>query len=78
MLIGLVISLVGSGLQGRTQKKYFANQENINKYSFTNQKDTFLDVEYAEFQKLEIPEVLKQLKFLNLKTPLPSSDYVFY
>ena len=60
-----------------SKKKYFANQENINKYCFTNQKDTFLDVEYAEFQKLEIPEDLKQIKFLNLKTPLPSSDYIF-
>ena len=57
-----------------SNKKYFANQENVNKYCFTNQADTFLDLEYAEFQKFEIPKVLKQTHFLNLKTPLPISD----
>ena len=46
-----------------SNKKYFANQQNINKYCFTNQTDTFLDVDYAEFQKFEIPEVLKQICF---------------
>ena len=57
-----------------SNKKYFANQENINRYCFTNQIDTFLDLEYAEFQTFEIPEVLKQTHLLNLKTPLPISD----
>ena len=57
-----------------SNKKYFANQENINKYSLTTQKGTFLDVDYQEFQKFEIPELLKDLHFFNLKTPLPSSD----
>ena len=57
-----------------SNKKYFANQENINKYSLTTQKNTFLDVDYTEFQNFQIPEVLKQLHFFNLKTPLPSSD----
>mgnify|MGYP001988011399 CR=1 FL=1 len=54
-----------------SKKKYFANQQNINKYCFTNQTDTFLDVDYSEFQKFKIPEVLKQTCYLNLKTPLP-------
>ena len=57
-----------------SNKKYFANQENINRYCITNQIDTFLDLEYAEFQTFEIPEVLKQTHLLNLKTPLPISD----
>jgi len=57
-----------------SNKKYFANQENVNKYCFTNQINTFLDIEYSEFQKFEIPEVLKQTHLLNLKTPLPISD----
>ena len=59
-----------------SNKKYFANQENINKYCFTTQKNTFLDVDYTEFQKLEIPEVLKQTYYFNLKTPLPLSDAI--
>ena len=50
-----------------SNKKYFANQENINKYCFTTQKNTFLDVDYPEFQKFEIPEVLKQTYYFNLK-----------
>ena len=57
-----------------SNKKYFANQQNINKYCFTNQLDTFLDVGYSEFQKFEIPDVLKQTYSLNLKTPLPVSS----
>ena len=61
-----------------SNKKYFVNQENINKYCFTNQKNTFLDVEYAAFQKFEIPECLKQTNFLNLKTSLPSSDQIIF
>ena len=59
-----------------SNKKYFANQQNINKYCFTNQLDTFLDVGYSEFQKFEIPEVLKQTYYFNLKTPLPLSDAI--
>ena len=52
-------------------KKYVANQENINKYCFTNQKDTFLDIPYESFASMEIPEILKETSVLELKTPLP-------
>ncbi len=57
-----------------SHKKYYANQENINKYCHTNQKNTFLDVPYSAFDTLEIPNVLKDTAPLNLETPLPSSD----
>ena len=57
-----------------SNKKYFANQENINKDCYTKQKDTFLDVNYSEFDNLEIPEQLKETVDLNLKTDLPKSD----
>ena len=50
-----------------SNKKYFANQQNINKYCFTNQTDTFLDFDYVEFQKFEIPEILKQICCISLK-----------
>ena len=59
-----------------SNKKYFANQQNINKYCFTNQTDTFLDFDYVEFQKFEIPEVLKQICCISLKTPLPVSSVI--
>lgn len=52
-------------------KKYVANQENINKYCFTQQKGTFLDVPYEAFSTMEVPEVLKETIPLELKTPLP-------
>ena len=52
-------------------KKYVANQNNINKYCFTDQKNTFLDIPYDAFSKLDIPVVLKNTIDLELKTPLP-------
>ena len=55
-------------------KKYVANQDNINKYCFTTQKNTFLDVPYEAFGSMEIPEVLKDTPEIELKTPLPSQN----
>ncbi|RKS53746.1 deoxyribodipyrimidine photo-lyase [Gillisia mitskevichiae] len=52
-------------------KKYVANQENINNYCFTNQQNTFLDVPYESLPLSEIPEILKEVEYLELKTPLP-------
>lgn len=57
-------------------KKYVANQDNINKYCFTQQKNTFLDVPYEAFPSLEIPEVLKDTPQLVLKTPLPKQKTI--
>jgi len=54
-----------------SNKKYVANQDNINKYCFTDQKDTFLDIPYENFLSMEIPETLKETTFLELKTQLP-------
>ena len=59
-----------------SQKKYYANQENINKYCSTSQKDTFLDVPYEDFLTLEIPEKLVDTEFLKLKTILPKKSLV--
>ena len=53
-------------------KKYVANQDNINKYCFTQQTNTFLDVPYEAFPSLGIPEILKDTPQLELKTPLPN------
>lgn len=42
-----------------SQKKYFANQENINKYTYTHQTDTMLDKSYEELATMDIPAILK-------------------
>ena len=55
-----------------SNKKYYANQENINKYCYTHQKVTFLDIQYEEFQNLKIPESLQEIAEINLSTCLPS------
>ena len=57
-------------------KKYVANQDNINKYCFTNQKNTFLDIPYEAFSSLEIPEVLKKTSSVKLETPLPEQKEI--
>ena len=54
-----------------SKKKYYANQDNINKYFFSDQKETFLDVSYDKIQSRKAPGVLKESFPLNLKTKLP-------
>lgn len=54
-----------------SNKKYYANQENINKYCAGEQRGTFLDVEYAEFPDLPVPEVLRETENPVLQTILP-------
>ncbi len=51
-------------------KKYFANQDNLNKYFGGSQKNTFLDVDYSEFETLKIPEILKETEKFSLQTSL--------
>ena len=55
-------------------KEYYANQQNINKYCYTRQKGTFLDVEYEEFDDMEVPEALRDTIIPELKTPLPEKN----
>ncbi len=57
-----------------SNKKYYANQENINKYCGTKQSDTFLDIDYREFPELEIPEILQQTELPLLRTELPKNE----
>ena len=55
-------------------KKYYANQENINKYFESEQRDTFLDVSYDNFENLAVPEVLKDLLDFECSTQLPAGE----
>tara|TARA_B100000683_G_scaffold277677_1_gene337956 strand:+ start:1610 stop:2707 length:1098 start_codon:yes stop_codon:yes gene_type:complete len=58
------------------KKKYFANQENINKYFFSKQRNTFLDLNYEALNKMPIPERLKQVKPFDLNTSLKETEPV--
>lgn len=53
-----------------SSKKYYANQENINKYTGTNQHGTFLDCPYEAFPAAQIPAELYETEVFNLTTPL--------
>jgi deoxyribodipyrimidine photo-lyase len=59
-----------------SNKKYVANQDNINKYCNSNQKSTFLDVPYEAFDDFNVPDELKDLTNPEFETPLPDSDEI--
>ena len=55
-----------------SNKKYIANQENINRYTNTQQRGTYLDVEYEQLAEAPVPEVLKPK--LDAHEVLPFDD----
>ncbi|MDC6468227.1 FAD-binding domain-containing protein, partial [Flavobacteriaceae bacterium] len=59
-----------------SNKKYIANQDNINKYCHTKQSNTFLDISYDDFDTLKIPEVLLEMDSCLLKTPMPEKESI--
>ena len=54
-----------------SSKKYYCNQENINRYTHSNQTKTFLDVAAESLPDAAVPDVLKATIDLNLQTKLP-------
>lgn len=59
-----------------SSKKYYCNQENINRYTNSNQQNSFLDCSYEQLTQLQIPEALQEKSnfFPEMelpKTPLP-------
>jgi deoxyribodipyrimidine photo-lyase len=56
-----------------SSKKYYCNQENINRFTYTHQIDTFLDSPVENLEKILIPDRLKSTILLHLKTTLPDS-----
>jgi deoxyribodipyrimidine photo-lyase len=52
-------------------KKYYANQENINRYCRSSQRGTFMDHDYPELTRQPIPQVLEPCAMPPLLTPLP-------
>lgn len=57
-----------------SNKKYYANQENINNFFYGSQKNTFLDVEYDQFDTLETPSILLETVPFEIKTKLPKLE----
>lgn len=59
-----------------SSKKYYCNQENINKYCNSNQRNTFLDKSYEELPEMKIPDTLQKTTDLSLHTALPKANAV--
>jgi deoxyribodipyrimidine photo-lyase len=56
-----------------SSKKYFCNQENINRYCYTQQTGTFLDRSYDELSAMDKPAALEKTVSFNLSTTLPAT-----
>ena len=54
-----------------SSKKYIANQENINHYTKSNQRNTYLDCSYEELAAVKAPDHLLESTALNLQANLP-------
>jgi deoxyribodipyrimidine photo-lyase len=57
-----------------SSKKYYCNQENINKYTGTNQLQTFLDDSYEHIATMPVPIALEAITTIDLKTNLPQTQ----
>jgi deoxyribodipyrimidine photo-lyase len=54
-------------------KVYYANQENINKYTHSTQLNSFLDIPYEAFEQMAIPACLLPSELIALTTELPAT-----
>ncbi|HEY1047320.1 MAG TPA: FAD-binding domain-containing protein, partial [Bacteroidia bacterium] len=57
-------------------KLYYANQENINRFCNTDQKNTFLDFETEQLRSIPIPNELENTFTPNLACNLPTTDTI--
>ena len=58
-----------------SSKKYYCNQENINRFCNTSQTGTFLDLTYTDLPTQQVPSVLKELTIPALSTTLPNKIF---
>jgi deoxyribodipyrimidine photo-lyase len=56
-----------------SNKKYYANQENINKYTYTNQLNTYLDKTYDVLETMETPTPLLDTQRFPFASKLPET-----
>ena len=59
-----------------SNKKYYANQHNINRYFNSDQNDSFLNVNYAQLESMGIPKPLIKAVDFKESTPLPAQSEV--
>jgi len=59
-----------------SNKKYYANQGNINKFCYSQQIGTFLDISYEELMIMNVPEELSEIETFTLETQLPETNEV--
>lgn len=57
-----------------SNKKYYANQENINKYTYTDQVNTYLDKPYEALEIMVTPTPLLDTEKFSLALELPGSS----
>ena len=57
-----------------SSKKYYCNQENINKYTLTSQEHTFLDHSYEHIASMPVPKALEATTILDLNSNLPQIE----
>ncbi|MFN9391892.1 MAG: FAD-binding domain-containing protein [Flavobacteriales bacterium] len=56
-----------------SSKRYCANQDNINRFSSTSQRGTFLDLTYEDLMVADVPELLRERCSPALTTLLPEA-----
>lgn len=59
-----------------SSKKYFANQENISKYTGSNQQRGYLAFDYETIANIPIPTALEETISVELKTNLPITEAI--
>lgn len=59
-----------------SKKKYYANQDNINRFFYDNQAGSYLDIEYEEFEQLGVPSELTEKVDLQYTTQVPASENI--
>ena len=57
-----------------SNKKYYANQHNINKFTKTKQTNTFLDLSYEELINTDLSATFLEDININLKVSFPKSE----
>ncbi len=55
-------------------KQYLANQGNVNRYCRSEQRGTFLDIEYEEFASMGVPAELAEIAVPDLPAPQLPAD----
>ena len=59
-----------------SNKKYYANQDNINKYFYSDQKNTFLDNRYEFISSMKIPKEVEEKYDLKLSSNLQNNKEI--